>query len=225
MRILLVEDNKPLADWLCRTLRKDQYTVDWLDNGADADAVLRTESYELVILDLALPRLDGQEVLRRLRARRNATPVLMLTADNTVPSPVRGLDEGADDYVSKPFDVDELEARIRVLLRRSAHVVSPRIICGGLIFDTNAREFTLDGRPLALPPRERELLELLVMKKGTAVSKSALAHGLSTIDEAVSADAIEIYVHRIRRKLEGSEATIVTLRGLGYLLRQVHHGA
>ena len=225
MRILLVEDNKPLADWLCRTLRKDQYTVDWLDNGADADLVLRTETYELVILDLALPKLHGRDVLRRLRARRSATPVLVLTADNTLRSCVQELDEGADDYVSKPFDLEELEARIRVLLRRSAHVSSPRVECGDLVLDTNTREFTIAGVPIGLAPRERAVLEMLMMKMGTTVSKAALIQSLSSIDEGVSAEAIEIYVHRLRRKLEGSQATIVTLRGLGYLLRRVHRDA
>jgi two-component system response regulator TctD len=225
MRILLVEDNKQLADWLCRTLRKDQYTVDWLDNGADADFVLRSEVYDLVILDLALPKLEGQEVLRRLRARNNRTPVMVLTANNTISSRVSELDHGADDYVAKPFDVEELEARIRVLLRRSSQVANPLICCGDLVCDTNTREFTLGGKPLALAPRERALLEVLAMKMGSTVSKSALGQSLFSIDEGVSADAIEIYVHRVRKKLEGSDATIVTLRGLGYLLRQVHRGA
>src|SRR5512144_3345936 len=118
MRILLVEDNAELAEWLRRALRREEYTVDWLDNGADADYVLRTETYDLVILDLALPKLDGPEVLRRLRARQSSTPVLVLTANNSVRSRVSELDHGADDYMAKPFDLEELEARIRVLLRR-----------------------------------------------------------------------------------------------------------
>jgi two-component system, OmpR family, response regulator TctD len=225
MRILLVEDNKQLADWLCRTLRKDQYTVDWLDNGADADFLLRSEAYDLIILDLALPKLDGQEVLRRLRARGNRTPVMVLTANNTISSRVSELDRGADDYVAKPFDVEELEARIRMLLRRSSQIVNPLIGCGDLLYDTNTREFTLGGEPLALTPRERAVLEVLTMKIGSTVSKLALGQSLFSIDDGVSAEAIEIYVHRVRKKLEGSDATIVTLRGLGYLLRQVHRGA
>jgi two-component system response regulator TctD len=225
MRILLVEDNKQLADWLCRTLRKEHYTVDWLDNGADADFVLRSEAYDLIILDLALPKLDGQEVLKRLRARNNRTPVMVMTANNTISSRVSELDHGADDYVAKPFDVEELEARIRVLLRRSSQVVNPLIGCGSLLYDTNTREFTLGGEPLALTPRERAVLEVLAMKMGSTVSKLALGQSLFSIDDGISAEAIEIYVHRVRKKLEGSDATIVTLRGLGYLLRQVHRGA
>jgi two-component system response regulator TctD len=224
MRLLLVEDNKPLAEWLSRTLRKQQYAVESVDNGVDADYLLRTETYDLVLLDLALPRLDGHEVLRRLRERGNATPVLVLTADNTIRSRVSELDHGADDYVAKPFDVEELEARIRVLLRRSAHVSNPQISCGELVYHGATREFTLAGQPLPLTPRERTVLEVLAMKVGTTVSKAALGQSLPSVEDGVSADAIEIYVHRLRKKLEGSDATIVTLRGLGYLLRQVHSG-
>lgn len=225
MRILLVEDNKPLADWLCRTLRKEQYTVDWLDNGDAADMLLRSETYELVILDLELPRLNGHEVLRRLRARDNHTPVMVLTANNTIRSRVNELDHGADDYVAKPFDVEELEARIRVLLRRSAKVANPFIYCGNLVFNTNTREFSVDGTAMPLTPRERAVLEVLAMKIGSTVSKQSLVQSLSSIDDDVSLDAIEVYVHRLRKKLEHSGATIVTLRGLGYLLREVHRGA
>jgi two-component system response regulator TctD len=225
MRILLIEDNKTLADWLTRTLRQGEYVVDWIGNGVDADALLRTERYDLVILDLALPRLDGKEVLRRLRARGDATPVLVLTADNRLQSRVAELDSGADDYVAKPFEVEELEARIRVLLRRSSQVANPVVACAGLSLDTNTREFTLDGQPLTLAPRERALLELLMLRQGRTVSKAALAQSLGSIDQDVSPDAIEIYVHRLRKKLEGSEAAIVTLRGLGYVLRRVPRDA
>lgn len=225
MRILLVEDNKLLADWLSRTLRKQLYAVDCVDNGADADYVLRTEEYDLVLLDLALPRLGGHEVLRRLRERGNATPVLVLTADNSTRTRVMELDHGADDYVAKPFEVEELEARIRVLLRRSAHGSNPQVACGDLVYQGGSREFTLAGKALALTPRERAVLEVLILKSGATVSKTLLGQSLPSFEDGVSADAIEIYVSRLRRKLEGSDATIVTLRGLGYLLRPVHHGA
>jgi two-component system, OmpR family, response regulator TctD len=225
VRLLLVEDNKTLAEWLSRTLRKQQYAIDCVDNGADADLLLRTEAYDLVLLDLALPKLDGHEVLRRLRERGNGTPVLVLTADNTIRSRVNELDHGADDYVAKPFDVEELEARIRVLLRRSVHAASPQIACGQLVYQGATRDFTLAGQPLPLMPRERAVLEVLVLKVGSTVSKAALGQSLPSPEEGVSSDAIEIYVHRLRKKLEGSDATIVTLRGLGYLLRQVHRGA
>ncbi len=224
MRLLLVEDNAVLADWLSRTLRRQQYAVETVDNGVDADYLLRMETYDLVLLDLALPKLSGHEVLRRLRERGNATPVLVLTADNSTRSRVVELDHGADDYVAKPFEVEELEARIRVLLRRSAHVVNPQIVCGDLVFNGATRDFTLHGKPLMLTPRERTVLEVLVMKVGSTVSKVALGQSLPSVEDGVSADAIEIYISRLRKKLEGSDATIVTLRGLGYLLRQVHRG-
>jgi two-component system response regulator TctD len=225
VRILLVEDNAELGDSLRRALRAEQYTVDWLTDGADADYVLRSETYDLVVLDLGLPGLGGAELLRRLRARGADTPVLVLTANNTVRSRVSELDHGADDYMSKPFELEELEARIRVLLRRSARQVNPRVVCGDLVYDSNAREFTLAGAALALTPRERAVLEVLIMKTGSTVTKPALAQSLFSIDESVSPDVIEIYVHRLRKKLEPSSATIVTLRGLGYLLREVARGS
>ena len=178
MRLLLVEDNKVLADWLSRTLRKQLYAVDWVENGADADFVLRTETYDLVLLDLSLPKLGGHEVLRRLRERGNATPVLVLTADNSTRTRVTELDHGADDYVAKPFEVEELEARIRVLLRRSAHVANPQITCGDLVYLGGSREFTLAGKPLTLTPRERTVLEVLILKVGATVSKSLLGQSL-----------------------------------------------
>jgi len=224
MRLLLVEDNAELAEWLRRSLRKEQYTVDWLDNGADADYVLRSEVYDLVILDLALPKLEGQEVLRRLRARGSRTPILVLTANNSISSRVSELDQGADDYMAKPFVVEELEARIRVLLRRSSQVANPVVSCGDLHYDTNTHVFTLAGQPLQLTPRERAVLEVLIMKVGSTVSKAALSQSLFSLDANVSADAIEVYVYRLRKKLEASDVIIATLRGLGYLLRLRHHG-
>lgn len=221
MRILLVEDNQTLADWLGRTLRKEQYTVDWIDNGLDADFALRSETYSLVILDLALPKMDGKTVLKRLRERNDRTPVMILTADSTMDSRVSELDHGADDYMVKPFDVQELQARLRVLLRRASNLTNPLVICGDLSFNTNTKEFTLAGSPLPLTPRERAVLELLIIKMGSTVSKQSLAQSLFSMDNDASPDAIEIYVHRLRKKLDKSVASIVTLRGFGYLLREV----
>jgi two-component system response regulator TctD len=223
MRILVVEDNIELAQWLGRTLRKEQYTVDCLDNGAAADFALQSEKYSLVILDLNLPKMDGKEVLRRLRARQDATPVLVLTANNTIQSRVSELDQGADDYMAKPFEIEELEARIRVLLRRSSGQANPMVTCGDLTYNSNTREFQISQQPLALTPRERAVLDVLMRKAGTTVTKHALAQSLFSLDEDVSTDAIEIYVHRLRKKLEHSSAKIMTLRGLGYLLRQADH--
>ena len=224
MRILLVEDHVELSHWVSKALRDAKLTVECAANGADADALLHTQDYALVILDLTLPKMDGQEVLMRMRARGNRTPVLVLTADNTTHSRVSELDHGADDYVGKPFEVEELEARIRVLLRRTAHVAQPLIECGDLVYDSNSHQFTLGSEPLSLTPRERAVLEVLAMKMGSTVSKAALAQSLFSLDEGISFDAIEIYVHRLRKKLAGSDATIVTLRGLGYVLRRVHRG-
>jgi two-component system response regulator TctD len=222
MKILLVEDNRALSEWLARTLQADSYTVECVYSGTDADERLRTETYDLVILDLALPGLDGREVLKRLRSRHNPVPVLILTAFDGVRDRVEGLDTGADDYMAKPFEVHELEARIRALLRRSNHQKNPVLTCGSLAYDSNSREFAMAGALLALTPREHSVLEMLIMKSGRTVSKRALAESLFSIDEDVNPDAIEIYIHRVRKKLEPGDAVIVTLRGLGYLLKARH---
>ncbi len=222
MRILLVEDNRPLAEWLSRTLQRERYVVECAYDGEDAHQRLRSQIYDLVILDLALPRMGGEEVLRRLRKRDDNVPVLILTAHNTLEGRVGGLDGGADDYVAKPFDVEELEARIRVLLRRRVNHKNPVLRCGNLSFDSNTREFSVAGKGLSLTPREHAVLEALLMKLGQTVSKQVLAETLFTFEDNVSPDAIEIYVHRLRKKMEGCDASIMTLRGLGYLLR--HHG-
>ena len=219
MKILLVEDNRSLSEWLARTLRAAQYTVDCSYDGLEADQLLLMETYDLAILDLALPGLDGREVLRRLRNRRNPIPVLILTAFGGTQDRVEGLDIGADDYMAKPFEVSELEARMRALLRRANQAKNPVLACGSLAYDSNTREFALAGASLALTRREHAVLEMLIMKSGKTVSKQALAHSLFGVDEEVNPDAIEIYVHRVRKKLEGGDAVIVTLRGLGYLLK------
>ena len=219
MKILLVEDNRTLSEWLSRTLQADKYTVERVFDGVEADQLLRTETYDLVILDLALPGLDGRDVLKRLRGRQNPVPVLILTAYDGTRDRVEGLDIGADDYMAKPFEVHELEARMRALLRRANQQKNPILTCGSLVFDSNSKEFLLGGSPLALTPREHAVLEMLMMKSGKTVSKRALADSLFSFDEDVNPDAIEIYVHRVRKKLEPGDAVIVTLRGLGYLLK------
>jgi len=219
MRILLVEDNRTLADWLVRALQRDRYTIDCVYNGADADHLLTTQTYELVILDLALPRLDGREVLRRLRRRSAETPVLILTAYDSLEGRVDGLDAGADDYMAKPFEMRELEARIRALVRRGGQRRGPSLHCGQLSYDGATRLFALGDQTLKLTPREHALLETLIAKAGHTVSKAALADSLYSMTDDVGVDSIEVYVHRVRRKLAGSGAAIITLRGLGYLLR------
>ena len=231
MRILLVEDHLELGRWVARALEKSRYTVERSLNGADADARLATERYDLVILDLSLARLDGLEVLRRLRARGTRTPVLIVTARTEVSDRVRGLDLGADDYLAKPFEIDELEARIRALLRRSQAGGETRPACGDLVLDPAAHAFELDGRPLALTPREfavlecllrhpDQVLESLVLRAGKVLAKDHLHQRLFPLESEARADAIEVYVHRLRRKLAGARVRIETLRGLGYLIEE-----
>jgi two-component system response regulator TctD len=218
MRVLLVEDNPILSRSLTDALTSAKLTVDCMHDGESADHVLRTQDYALVILDIGLPKLDGLEVLRRLRARRNAVPVLMLTAHGSVEERVRGLDLGADDYLAKPFALTELEARARALLRRSHGQEPLNAQCGTLLYDSVDRSFTLNGESLALTPRERSVLEVLILRNGRAINKDTLSEKIFGLDESVNADAIEIYVYRLRKKLEHSSVGIVTLRGLGYLL-------
>ncbi|MBV8657444.1 MAG: response regulator [Burkholderiales bacterium] len=219
MRILLVEDNPDLALWLAKALKKDGYSIDSVQDGNHADLILRTESYDLVILDLGLPGIDGHAVLKRMRSQGSAVPVLVLTANTSLKARVDSLDLGADDYLAKPFELAELEARIRALLRRAQGQAIPLIRCGDLAYDSVTREFTVAGQFLSLTPREQALLEALIGRAGRTMSKEALAASLFALNEDVSSDAIEVYVHRIRKKLEGSSASVITLRGLGYILK------
>ena len=218
MRILLAEDNLKLAASLTESLSQSGFTVDCMHDGASADHLLTTQDYALAILDIGMPRLDGLEVLRRLRSRRNPLPVLILTAHGSVEDRVRGLTLGADDYLAKPFALTELEARARALIRRSHGHDRTELSCGPLHYDSVSRAFTLNGELLQLTGRERAVLEILLLRDGRAVNKGALSEKIFGIDESVNADAIEIYVYRLRKKLEGSGVSIVTLRGLGYLL-------
>ena len=219
MRLLLVEDNRELADWLARTLRQAQYTVDVVHDGEDAEHALAFGEHALVILDLSLPRLGGLEVLKGLRARGSGVPVIVLTANASLDGRVRGLDAGADDYLAKPFEIEELEARIRAQLRRASNRVEPVVACGDLTLDTNTRLFRLAGEPLALTPREHAVLEQLMLKAGHTVSKAMLSAAIYDFEADADPSTIEIYVHRVRKKIEGGNVRIVTLRGLGYLLK------
>jgi two-component system OmpR family response regulator len=223
MRILIVEDDPVLADGLVRALRSSDYAVDSATDGAMADHVLSASSYDLVILDLGLPRLEGYEVLRRLRRRGSKTPVLILTALDTLEDRVKGLDLGADDYLAKPFDLPELEARVRALIRRGQSGGGSLLSHGALTLDTAGRRALLAGAPLELSAREIGVLEVLMLRSGRVVNKDQLAEELYGWDEEVSANAIEVYVHRLRRKLEPAGVTIRTIRGLGYLLEKPAH--
>jgi two-component system, OmpR family, response regulator TctD len=225
MRILLAEDNLKLAASLTESLSQSGFTVDCMHDGASADHLLTTQDYALAILDIGMPRVDGLEVLRRLRSRRNPLPVLILTAHGSVEDRVRGLNLGADDYLGKPFALTELEARARALIRRSHGHDRTELSCGPLHYDSVSRAFTLNGELLQLTGRERAVLEILLLRDGRAVNKAALSEKIFGIDESVNADAIEIYVYRLRKKLEGSGVSIVTLRGLGYLLEAQDNAA
>lgn len=221
MRILLVEDHVELSRWLARALHDARLTVECAMNGADADALLHTQDYALVILDLTLPKMDGLDVLKRLRARGSKTPVLILTARGGLNDRVQGLNLGADDYLAKPFELAELEARVKALLRRSQGNEALTVSCGALHFDTVSRMFTYGDTALLLTPREYAVLEALIMRAGRVVSKDKLFSEVFTLDDDANIDAIEIYVHRLRKKLERAESgrvAITTLRGLGYLL-------
>lgn len=220
MRILLVEDHLELSRWVGRALEKARYTVERSLNGADADARLATERYDLVILDLSLARLDGLEVLRRLRARGNRTPVLIVTARAEVSDRVRGLDLGADDYLAKPFEIDELEARVRALIRRANALASSEIVHGRLRLDMAGRRLSFDGQPVELSARELAVVELLLMREGRVVTKQQIIDHLYGWDDVSSVNAVEVFVYRLRRKLAFTGVDIKTVRGMGYLIEK-----
>ncbi|MEK6593329.1 MAG: response regulator [Pseudomonadota bacterium] len=220
MRILIIEDDPVLADGLTRSLRQSDYAIDCVSDGSEADHVLLAQNYDLVILDLGLPKLDGFEVLRRLRRRGSKTPVLILTARDALDERVKGLDLGADDYLTKPFDLPELEARVRALIRRGQSGGSSVLHHGVLSLDTVGRRAMLNDAPVELSARELGVLEVLMLRSGRVVNKEQLAEQLYGWEEEVGANAIEVYVHRLRRKLEPAGVVIRTIRGLGYLLEK-----
>jgi len=219
MRLLIVEDNAELAAWLGKALRQAQYTVDIAADGSDAEDMLSVANYAAIILDLSLPKIDGMTLLKRLRRGGSKVPVIILTANASLEGRVAGLDSGADDYLAKPFEIAELEARIRALIRRGHDIASPEIAVGDLVLNGGTRQFSLAGEILQLTPREHAVLEHLIMKAGTTVTKASLCDSVFGFDDLADTSAIEIYVHRVRKKLEGSSVQISTLRGLGYLLR------
>ena len=222
MRILIAEDDQVLADGLLRALRASGAAVDHVPDGAQADAALMTNSeFDLLILDLGLPRLHGLEVLKRLRARGQTLPVLILTAAGSVDERVNGLDLGADDYMAKPFALQELEARVRALLRRGMGGATSTIKHGPLVYDQAGRVATIDGKMIDLSARELGLLEVLLQRSGRLVSKDQLVERLCEWGEEVSNNAIEVYIHRLRKKIEKDPIRIATVRGLGYCLEKI----
>lgn len=217
MRILIVEDDEVLADGLCRSM-KASYAVDCAVNGKDAAQMARDGCYDLVILDLGLPQMDGLAVLKYLRSHNLNMPVIILTARDDVEDRVKGLDLGADDYLTKPFNLPELEARVRALLRRGQGGGSPVVSCGALALDSVGRRVTIHGEPVEFSQRELGVLEVLLSRVGKVVSKEQLLDHLYSHNEEVSNNAIEVYVHRLRKKIESAGVTIRTIRGLGYLM-------
>lgn len=222
MRILIAEDDQVLADGLLRTLRASGAVADHVASGSEADAALLTNTaFDLLILDLGLPRIHGMEVLKRLRARGSSLPVLILTAADSVEERVKGLDYGADDYMAKPFSLQELEARVRALVRRGMSGASSTIKHGPLVYDQAGRVATIDGQMIELSARELGLLEVLLQRAGRLVSKDQLVERLCEWGEEVSHNAIEVYIHRLRKKIEKGPIRIATVRGLGYCLEKI----
>lgn len=225
MRILLVEDDPDLATWLSRSLAQRGFVVEWEEDGRLAELRLKAETFDAIVLDLGLPSLDGASLLKRLRADDDATPTLIVTARDDLSKRVELLHAGADDFLAKPFAVEELEARLVALVRRSHGRARGVYQCGPLAFDQNAQRFTLGGGPLALAPREHAILSELIKRVGEPLTKQQLLDRLVSTDSDLHLEAVEVMVHRLRRKLAGASVQIVTLRGIGYFLEATESGA
>jgi len=218
MRILLAEDDGMLADAVTRALVQAAHAVDLARDGSEADRALSTNEYDLAILDVGLPMFDGFEVLRRLRDRRSPVPVMMLTVRDSVEDRVAGLDLGADDYLTKPFHLFELEARVRALIRRAHSRSSSNLMHGRLRLDVAGRRLFRDDQPIDLTSREFAVLELLLLRVGRVVTKQHIVDHLYGWDDSLSSNAIEVLMHRLRKKLEDSGMDVRTVRGMGYLI-------
>lgn len=218
MRILISEDDAALAEALRFALTQSGFAVDWVANGLDADEALKGAEFGLLILDLGLPKIDGLEVLRRLRRRNSTLPVLILSGREQPEEKVAGLDLGADDYLVKPFSLNELQARVRALLRRGHGVATPILTFRELSFDPATRTATISGHALPLSLHEMSVLEVLIRRFGRPVSKEQLVEQIYTYDQEVSHNAIEVYVHRLRKKIGDTGLIVRTLYGRGYAL-------
>lgn len=221
MRILLIEDEKELAHWLARALeQRAGFIVDWAADGLLASKRLQVEEFDAIVLDLGLPSLSGEEVLRRLREQDIRTPVLILTARGALHERVSLLHLGADDFLSKPFELEELEARLFALIRRSRGQQHTLLRCGPLCFDSSSQLFYLNEQLLELSPRERAVLRVLLQRSNEPVNKEYIAHRVFTDDEEVNLEVVEVLIHRIRKKIQNSGVHILTQRGVGYVLAE-----
>jgi two-component system, OmpR family, response regulator TctD len=218
MRILLAEDEHALGEWLSKALEQGGCRVDWRDDGRLVERALVDHDYDVVVLDLGLPGRSGSDILRRLRTQDQRVPVLVLTARDSLTERVKALNEGADDFLAKPFALAELEARLQALVRRARGSEHPRFACGPLVFDTVSRQFTLAQEGLALSPREYALLKALIQRSGEPLSRQQVLDRVFSDDEDVQPSAIDVLVHRLRKRLDHRGVRIQTYRGLGYVL-------
>jgi two-component system response regulator QseB len=219
MRILLVEDDALLGDGVKTSLLNRGYVVDWFRDGIAADQALRTEIFDIIVLDIGLPRMSGLEILKALRERGTTTPVLLLTARETVEDLVKGLDTGADDYLTKPFDLDELFARLRALQRRSGGQSATLITYGVISLDTNSHTVTLDGNLVVISRREFALLQKLLQSAGRVLSREQLVQTMYGWGEEIDSNALEVHIHNLRKKF-GADL-INTIRGVGYIVQKI----
>ncbi|MEO5693608.1 MAG: response regulator transcription factor [Usitatibacter sp.] len=220
MRILIVEDDNMLAEATTRALKQAAHMVQRASTGVEADRMLAVNEYDLVLLDLGLPQMDGFEVLKRLRARRSKVPVMILTVKDAVEDRVTGLDLGADDYLTKPFELSELEARVRALIRRANSNASSDILHGPLRLDTVGRRLFFKETPVELSARELSVVELLLLREGRVVTKQQIVDHLYGWEDTSSSNAVEVFIYRLRRKLEPSGVDVRTVRGMGYLIEK-----
>lgn len=225
MNILLIEDDAVLSNGLTHALQDSGYTVCSAASGQYALQLLQAQGFDLIVLDLGLPDMDGLEVLRSMRSRKIDLPILILTARDGVNDRIEGISQGADDYLTKPFDLGELEARIHALIRRCYGGFNHHIEAGRLLLDAQTHQIKVDGQLLNLSARETALLEILILQADTVVSKDRIAQRLASDSEALADNAIEVYIHRLRKQLEPHQTIIRTVRGLGYLLETNKHAA
>ena len=220
MRLLVVEDDALLADAIARAFTQAAHAVDLVRSGEDADQALLAADYDLVLLDIALPQIDGLEVLKRLRARRSRVPVLIMTVRDALEDRIAGLDLGADDYITKPFHLSELEARVRALIRRAHAGSSSELVHARLRLDMAGRRLFCDEQPMDLSARELAVLELLLLRAGKVVTKQQIIDSLYGWEDVSSSNAVEVFIYRLRKKLEASGVDIRTIRGMGYLIEK-----